>query len=195
MRQLLAFSGGRPYEPIVLDLNEVIAKSEHLLSRLLGNWIQLEMRYASKLAMVCVDRSQIEQVLLNLVINARDAMPHGGRLTIQTRMIDLSERRVGIGGELKPGRYVRLSITDTGQGMTGEVQARISSRSLRPKKWAREPGWDCPSSTGSFSRAGLIEIKSRVGAGSCLSILLPAEPSSSPQEHPSRNDSVTGDSP
>jgi len=114
VRQLLAFSRGQTSQPVVLNLREVILQNENLLRQLLAEQIHLAILCQPDLAAIRADRSQIEQVLMNLVVNARDAMPQGGWLKIQACNLELSERRIGIGCDLQPGRYVRVSVADTG---------------------------------------------------------------------------------
>ena len=176
VRQLLAFSRSQALHPAPLDLNELVAQFENLIGRLLGDQVELRVRCAPDLALVRADRSQMEQVLMNLVVNARDAMPYGGVLTIETGNVELSERRVGIGEELKPGRHVRLSVADTGHGMTAEVQAKIFEPFFTTKEIGKGTGLGLPAVHGIVQQSGgQVEVESAAGAGARIVILLPAE--------------------
>ena len=117
-RQLLAFSRKQLLNPTVLNVNESVAGLLHMLPRLIGDHIHTDARLAAGLGFVKADASQVEQVIVNLVLNARDAMPTGGYVTIETANVELTEERLAAEGlSLEPGKYVMLSITDTGVGM------------------------------------------------------------------------------
>jgi nitrogen-specific signal transduction histidine kinase/DNA-binding NarL/FixJ family response regulator len=124
-RQLLAFSRKQMLAPKVLDLNAVVTENLKMLTRLIGEDIDLVMIPGTELGPVKADPSQIEQVILNLAVNARDAMPHGGKLTIETGNVTLDENYARIHSPLKAGDYVMLAISDTGVGMDTETQSRI----------------------------------------------------------------------
>jgi PAS domain S-box-containing protein len=124
-RQLLAFSRKQMLTPKVLDLNAVITENLKMLTRLIGEDIDLVMIPGSELGAVKADPGQIEQVILNLAVNARDAMPHGGKLTIETANVTLDEAYARMHSPVQPGDYTMLAITDTGVGMDGETQSRI----------------------------------------------------------------------
>ena len=178
VRQLLAFSRGQTLRPTVLDLNDVIAKFTSFIRQLLGDTIDYRIQLDSALALVRVDRGQMEQVLMNLVVNARDSMPDGGTLTIHTRDIELSQPRVGIDGDLAPGHYVRLSVADTGQGMTDAVKANAFEPFFTTKEVGKGTGLGLSVVHGIVKQSGgQIEFESEPGAGSRFAILLPAEPS------------------
>src|SRR4029077_15482301 len=121
-RQLLAFSRKQMLAPKVLDLNGVVTENLKMLTRLIGEDIDLVMIPGAELGPVKADPSQIEQVILNLAVNARDAMPHGGKLTIETANVTLDETYARIHSPLRPGDYVMLAISDTGVGMDSETQ-------------------------------------------------------------------------
>src|SRR5262249_6400159 len=122
-RQLLAFSRKAMVKPKNLNLNELVGEVKRLLGRLLGEDVVLTTDLGENLPGIRADRVQIEQVLVNLAVNARDAMPRGGRLTIETRNVTLrAEDRAAHPG-LEPGQYVRLVVADTGCGMSEEVKA------------------------------------------------------------------------
>jgi len=124
-RQLLAFSRKQMLAPKVLDLNEVITENLKMLTRMIGEDIDLVMVPGSTLGAVRADPGQIDQVIMNLAVNARDAMPHGGKLTIETANITLDENFARTHSPIAPGDYVMLSISDTGIGMDNETQSRI----------------------------------------------------------------------
>src|SRR5450755_2548849 len=124
-RQLLAFSRKQMLAPKVLDLNEVVAENLKMLTRMIGEDIDLVMVPGPALGAVRADPGQIDQVIMNLAVNARDAMPHGGRLTIETANVSLDENFTRTHSPLTPGDYIMLAISDTGVGMDGDTQSRI----------------------------------------------------------------------
>ena len=174
-RQLLAFSRKQVLEPRVLDLNEVVADSERMLRRLIGEDITLATIRDPAIAPVRVDRGQIEQVVLNLCLNARDAMPRGGRLAIETATVDLDEATCGNQPDARPGRYVRLTITDTGCGMTDAVKSRIFEPFFTTKEKGKGTGLGLSTVYGIVRQSeGQIAVYSEVGVGSTFMIFLPA---------------------
>ena len=124
-RQLLAFSRRQVLKPEVLDLNVIIGDMHRMLRRLLGEDVVLSTAPHSELDFVCADRGQIEQVIMNLAVNSREAMPKGGRLTIETANVALDSSYPGMRQNVAPGDYVMLAVTDTGSGMDRETQKRI----------------------------------------------------------------------
>ena len=139
-RQLLAFSRQQVLETKVLDLSQVLAKMEKLLDRLLGADITLTMLPSSGLGSVKADPSQIEQVVMNLAVNARDAMPRGGELTIETENVDLDDEYATTHHDVRPGAYVMLAVTDTGVGMDQKTQARIFEPFFTTKELGKGTG-------------------------------------------------------
>src|SRR5262249_15191464 len=123
--QLLAFSRKQVLKPEVLDVNAIVNGVAGMLRRLIGEDIEIRMNLASSLKRIEADAGQLEQVILNLVVNSRDAMPAGGKLMIETVNIDLDDEYASRHVSVTPGPHVLLAITDTGAGMTPEVQARI----------------------------------------------------------------------
>jgi two-component system, cell cycle sensor histidine kinase and response regulator CckA len=123
-RQLLAFSRKQVLRPRVIDVNQVLASSEEMLRRMLGEDVDLAVLPGSEVHPVFADPSQVEQVLMNLAANARDAMPNGGRLTIETVNVPLSEAYAAEHAEVVPGPYVMLAVSDTGAGMDEATRAR-----------------------------------------------------------------------
>jgi PAS domain S-box-containing protein len=187
-RQLLAFSRKQLLEPKVLDLNDVVAGSEKMLRRLIGEDIVLATVLDSALPKVRVDPSQIEQVILNLVVNARDAMPAGGNLRIETR-VDVLPSLPSNGHEESPsGPYVRLSVRDTGCGISPEVQPRIFDPFFTTKGPGRGTGLGLAMVYGIVKQSGgWIDVTSEVGAGTTFDVYLPAieaERGASPAQHP-----------
>jgi two-component system, cell cycle sensor histidine kinase and response regulator CckA len=135
-RQLLAFSRTQSFETQILSLNDIVEGLKGMLSRLLGEDLELTFTPGESLGRVRADPSQMEQILMNLAVNARDAMPDGGRLAIATSNADMGERWARVHGGAKEGRYVCLAVSDTGHGMTREVQERI----FEPFFTTKEPG-------------------------------------------------------
>ena len=174
-RQLLAFSRKQVLEPRVLNLNDVITHTEKLLRRLIGENIVLSTVLTEDLDLVRVDPGQMEQVLMNLAVNARDAMADGGRLTIETRALDIAPERTKADDDCPPGRYVQLSVTDTGAGMTPEVKARIFEPFFTTKQPGQGTGLGLATVYGIVKQSGgRIAVYSEVGVGSVFHIYLPA---------------------
>jgi PAS domain S-box-containing protein len=123
--QLLAFGRRQVRQPVVLDLNAVCSEMEKMLYRLIGEDIQLKTNLEPEIPSVRADRGQVEQVLLNLTVNARDAMPKGGHISIQTRTLTLDEAYARLHPEVEPGGYIELSVSDTGTGMDETTRQRI----------------------------------------------------------------------
>jgi PAS domain S-box-containing protein len=134
-QQLLAFSRKQPMHPVALDLKSVVADTEKMLRRLIGEDIELILAHDPQLGTVRADRSQVEQTLMNLAVNARDAMPKGGRLTIELSNVEF-ELRHSSQPYVKPGRYVMLSVSDSGSGIDPSIQAHI----FEPFFTTKEPG-------------------------------------------------------
>jgi PAS domain S-box-containing protein len=172
-RQLLAFSRKQVLEPRVLNLNTVVADMNKLLERLIGEDIDLATLQASNLAAVKADPGQLEQVLLNLAVNARDAMPHGGKLTIATSMIELNEADANA-PDLPPGPYVLLTVNDTGCGMEPAVKARIFEPFYTTKETGKGTGLGLATVYGIIKQSGgHITVSSEPGRGTTFKIYLP----------------------
>ena len=139
--QLLAFSRRQVRTPRVISLNEVVRGMEGMLARLIGEDIQLVTRYAEGLGNIRADPGQIEQVMMNLAANARDAMPLGGRITVETSNGTLGSGSTPPQFASVPGEFVLLAVSDTGEGMDPRPSARSSSLSSPRRKWARERAW------------------------------------------------------
>ena len=153
-RQLLAFSRQQILEPRVVNLDAVVAGMESLLRRLLGEDIDLVVVPTPGLGRVKADPGQIEQVITNLAVNARDAMPQGGQLTIETQNVKLDEDDGAQHGvAMPPGAYVMLAVSDSGVGMDEATRASIFEPFFTTKGPARAPGWGCRPCTASSSKA------------------------------------------
>jgi len=183
-QQLLAFGRRQVVEPKVLDLGSVLAESRNLLRRLIGEDVHLKMSLAPGLSQVNADPSQINQVLMNLVMNARDAMPHGGELTVETRDVDFAAASATLDPETRPRRYVLLAVTDTGCGMTPEVQARILEPFFSTKSDSTGLGLSVVDGIVN-QNGGHLTVATRPGLGTTFSIYLPAV--EGPLDRPSRN--------
>jgi two-component system, cell cycle sensor histidine kinase and response regulator CckA len=187
-RQLLAFSRRQISEPRALVLNELVRNVEKMLTRLIGEDVVLDTVLADELDTVKVDPGQFEQVLANLVVNARDAMPSGGKLLIETSNADLDEEASASHPPLPPGRYVVLSVTDTGVGMSEEVKRRVFEPFFTTKPLGRGTGLGLATIFGTVKQAGgMIEVESEPGRGSRFAIYLPAvaeRAESLTREHP-----------
>ena len=171
--QLLAFSRRQVFEPRVLDLESVVEESRSLLRRLIGEDVYLAVIPSHGLSRVSVDPGQINQVLMNLALNARDAMSQGGELTIATRDVDFAAATQTVQPEMRPGRYVLLAVTDTGCGMAPEVQARIFEPFFSTK--SDNTGLGLSVVDGIVKQnGGYLAVTSRPGLGTTFSIYLPA---------------------
>jgi PAS domain S-box-containing protein len=174
-RQLLTFSRRELIEADVVDFNTIVSRVEKLLRRLIGEHIVIDLRLAPSIRPVLADGGQIEQVILNLAVNARDAMPTGGTLVIETGswVIDEEVARGHIG--LQPGSYVSLVMRDTGCGMPPEVQARVFEPFFTTKERGKGTGLGLATVYGIVKQChGHIWVMSDVGKGSTFTILLPA---------------------
>lgn len=173
-RQLLAFSRQQILRPRVINLNDLVIDFQRMLGRLIGEHIALTIRLSPDLKHVKVDPTQIEQVLMNLAVNARDAMPKGGRLTIETSSVVLGDSFVESHPEAKPGPYVCLSMSDTGCGMDAETVARIFEPFFTTKEPGKGTGLGLAMVYGIVKQSGgYIYVESTLGYGSRFKIYLP----------------------
>ena len=172
--QLLAFSRRQVLAPQKLDLNAVVHASRQMLGRLIGENLEFRAIFEAELGTVRADPGQIDQVVLNLVVNARDAMPDGGEITIKTDNVTLDERFGREHPGVQPGRYVRLRVTDTGIGMSAEVQARIFEPFFTTKGVGHGTGLGLSTVYGIVRQSGgYIDVTSVPGEGSTFSVYLP----------------------
>jgi len=173
-RQLLAFSRRQVLAPQPLDLNAVVHASWQMLRRLIGENVEFAANYGSNLGLVLADPGQIDQVVLNLVVNARDAMPQGGKLTIATQNVELDEHYVREHVGARVGAFVCLTVADTGHGMTPEVQARIFEPFFTTKEMGRGTGLGLSTVYGIVQQSGgYIDVTSAPAAGTTFSVYLP----------------------
>ena len=172
-RQLLAFSRKQMLTPKVLDLNAVVTENFKMLTRLIGEDIELVMVPGADLGAAKADPGQIEQVIMNLAVNARDAMPRGGKLTIETANVSLDETYARLHPPAEPGEYVMLSISDTGIGMDAETQSRIFEPFFSTKG-PKGTGLGLSMVYGIIKQSGgYIWAQSEPGKGTCFKVYLP----------------------
>jgi PAS domain S-box-containing protein len=173
-RQLLAYSRKQILSAKILDLNVAVEHALGMLSRLIGEDLHLRVLPGLDLGLVKADPNQLDQVLLNLVINARDAMPAGGTITIATANAELDEKAVSAHPEVVAGRYVLLTVSDTGTGMEPEVMARIFEPFFTTKEFGKGSGMGLPMVQGIVKQSGgYILVESEPGRGSVFKIYLP----------------------
>jgi len=174
-RQILAFSRQQMLKPEVLCLNEVVTGLEPLLQRTLGEDVRVRAVLARDLDHVEVDPNQMGQVLMNLAVNARDAMPDGGELVIETANVDLDGAYCGVHAELKPGRHVLLAVSDNGSGMDEETRSRVFEPFFTTKEVGKGTGLGLSTVFGIVEQSGgSISVYSEPGKGSAFKVYLPA---------------------
>jgi PAS domain S-box-containing protein len=173
-RQLLTFSRKQIIEPRPLSLNDVVTNMRGLLSRLIGEDVEIVVNLRPDLRLVTADPGQIEQIVLNLAVNARDAMPNGGRLTIETANVDFDQHYTNRHFSVEPGSYVVLTVSDTGTGMTPEVQARLFEPFFTTKEPGKGTGLGLATVHGIVMRCGgSVDVDSQVGRGASFRVYLP----------------------
>ena len=174
-KQLLAFSRKQLIEPKVLDLNTTIRQSAPMLQRLIGEDITLQTHLDDSLGKVLADPDQMHQVIMNLALNARDAMPDGGKVDIETRNVELSvESSSAIRPDTLPGRYVRVTMTDNGQGMDETTRQQIFEPFFTTKELGRGTGLGLATVYGIIRQGGgWVDVASEVGVGTSFQVYLP----------------------
>jgi signal transduction histidine kinase len=173
-RQLLVFSRRQTVQLVVLDLNEVLKDLDRMLRRLIDENVELTIAPAKRIGRIKADSGQVGQVLMNLVVNARDAMPEGGKLRIETADIALDEAFTRAHGNANPGEYVMLAVSDSGTGMTAEVKAHLFEAFFTTKPKGKGTGLGLATCRTIISHSdGCIDVQSELGHGTTFKIYFP----------------------
>jgi nitrogen-specific signal transduction histidine kinase/CheY-like chemotaxis protein len=174
-RQLLAFSRKQVMKPRLLDLNDIVHEMEPMLRRLLGERVRIRTRFHEDSLVVFADQNQLEQVVLNLAVNARDAMPEGGELSIETTRVELNEPAADAPPEAKAGNYAVLAVSDTGTGMDEETKMRIFDPFFTTKRSGQGTGLGLATVHGIVAQSGgFISVLSEPGKGASFRVHLRA---------------------
>ena len=175
VKQLLVFSRRQVVQPAVVDVNKGISDITRMFTQVIGEDIILVTTLGQDVKNVLVDPNQLHQVVMNLAVNARDAMPHGGRLTIETANVELAEGHAGRIGGVKPGPYVMIAMTDTGVGMDAATLGRLFEPFFTTKEQGKGTGLGLSTTYGIIKQSGgQIQVESEPGKGSTFRIYLPA---------------------
>ena len=174
-RQLLTFSRKQIMQPRLLDVNEVVGSAAKMMRRLLGEHIGLHFNYASYLPPIHADTGMLEQIIINLAVNARDAMGHNGQLVISTSAVDIDEHYVRKNRESRPGHFVCLTVADNGCGMDAETLARIFEPFFTTKEVGKGTGLGLATVYGIVKQhQGWLEVASEIGRGTVFKVFLPS---------------------
>ncbi|MBI2949933.1 MAG: PAS domain S-box protein [Verrucomicrobia bacterium] len=174
-RQLLTFSRRQPMRPVLLDLNEVVRNVGEILQRVLGEHVALQLKESAALPLIEADLGMVEQIIMNLAVNARDAMPQGGALTLSTEAIEIDTAYVGTHPEAVIGPHVCLTVSDTGIGMDAATLGRIFEPFFTTKDVGKGTGLGLATVYGVVKQhQGWIEVSSALGRGSAFKVFLPA---------------------
>ena len=172
--QLLAFSRKQVLKPRVLDLNRVVSETQAMLARLVGEDVELRLELHAEAPAICADRHQLEQVVMNLAVNSRDAMPRGGKLSIETAIVEWGESQVRSHPGTRAGCYVMLAVSDTGVGMNEETRRQIFEPFFTTKEVGKGTGLGLAMVQGIVAQSGgHIEVHSEPGHGTTFRIYLP----------------------
>jgi CheY-like chemotaxis protein len=183
-RQLLTFSRKEVLQVQVLDLNNAVSETAGMLERLLGEDIELVTSLDSELGAVVIDPAGLQQIILNLAVNARDAMPEGGKLTIETRSVVLDETPEQMQSGVNPGEYILLAVSDTGTGIDPEIQKHIFEPFFTTKDVGRGTGLGLATVYGIVQQCGgHLSVHSHVGAGTVFKIYFPLAMAAAPATH------------
>jgi CheY-like chemotaxis protein len=195
-RQLLAFSRKQVTAPRLVDLNGIVASVHAMLQRLLGETINLVTITAPDLGGVTADPGQMEQMILNLCVNARDAMPDGGRLTLRTANVDLDEAAAARLSDARPGPYVMLEVADTGIGMDAETRSHLFEPFFTTKEQGKGTGLGLSTVYGTVRQSGgHISVASEPGRGSTFTVYLPRVAAAAPVPAPAPPPAPAGPAP
>jgi two-component system cell cycle sensor histidine kinase/response regulator CckA len=182
--ELLTFSRRAPYQPELVDLNTVVRDASRMLAASMGSGVRAEVELAGSLPLVLADRGQLEQVVMNLAMNARDAMPAGGTVTVTTAATELAGGQHGLRADASPGPHVELAVSDTGCGMNEQVARRMFDPFFTTKPPGAGTGLGLPTVFGVVTQAGgILSVDTAEGAGTTVHVYLPVAegPARSPQ--------------
>jgi PAS domain S-box-containing protein len=192
-KQLLAFSRKEAVQPTTLHLNDVVSGIEKMLRRIIGEDIELVTELSPALGLIRADAGQLDQVILNLSINARDAMPQGGQLTIETQNVSLDREYAQVHADATPGEFVMLAVTDAGVGMDAATQRRIFEPFFTTKEVGKGTGLGLSTVYGIVQQSGgQIRVHSEVGRGTAFKIYFPRLDVESPSVSPRVPDERAG---